>query len=48
MPAVGQTVAHVPSHADTVPPLVLIGLAWKVPGSHAVQSMLVAEVPGVE
>ena len=48
MPAVGQTVAHVPSHADTVPPLVLIGLAWKVPAEHAVQAMLVVELPAVE
>ena len=48
MPAVGQTVAHVPSHADTVPPLVLIGLAWNIPGAHAVQATSAVEVPGAE
>ena len=48
MPAVGQTVAHVPEHADTVPPVVLIAVAWNVPDAHAVQAMLAVELPGVE
>ena len=48
MPAVGQAVAHAPSHADTVPPLVLIAVAWKVPAAHAVQAMLVVELPAAE
>ena len=48
MPAVGQTVAHVPSHADTVPPLVLIGLAWNVLDAHAAQVTSDVKVPGVE
>ena len=37
MPAVGQTVAQVPTHADTVPPLVLIAVAWNVPDAQGVQ-----------
>ena len=48
MPAVGQAVAQVPSHAvATVEPM-LIGLAWNVPDAHAVQAMSAVEVPGVE
>ena len=48
MPAVGQTVAQVPTHADTGSPLVLIAVAWKVPAAHAVQEMLAVELPAVE
>ena len=39
---------HVPVHSDTVPLTVLIAVAWNVPGSHAVQPMLVVELPGAE
>ena len=48
MPAVGQAVAQVPTHAGTVPLLVLIAVAWKVPAAHAVQEMLAVELPAVE
>ena len=48
MPAVGQAVAHVPSHADTGLPLVLIAVAWKVPAEHAVQATSDVELPAEE
>ena len=48
MPAVGQAVAHAPSHAVATVEPTLIGLAWNVPDAHAVQAMLAVEVPGVE
>ena len=48
MPAVGQTVAQVPTHADTGSPLVLIAVAWKVPAAHAVQATSAVELPAVE
>jgi hypothetical protein len=41
-------VAHVPEHADTGSPVVLIAVAWNVPDAHAVQSMSAVELPGVE
>ena len=43
-----ELAGHVPSHANTVPLLVLIAAAWKVPAEHAVQAMLVVELPAVE
>ena len=48
MPAVGQTVAQVPTHAGTGSPLVLIAVAWKVPAAHAVQATSAVELPAVE
>ena len=45
MPAVGQTVAQVPTHADTGSPLVLIAVAWKVSATHAAQAMSAVELP---
>jgi hypothetical protein len=48
VPAVGQTVAHVPTHAGTGLPLVLIAVAWKVPAAHAVQATSAVELPAVE
>ena len=48
MPAVGQTVAQVPTHAGTGLPLVLISVAWKVPAAHAVQAMSDVELPAEE
>ena len=43
-----ELAGHVPVHSDTVPLTVLIAVAWNVPGSHAVQPMLVVELPGAE
>ena len=48
MPAVGQAVAQVPTHAGTVPLLVLIAVAWKVPAEHAVQATSAVELPAEE
>ena len=48
MPAVGQTVAHVPVHAVATVGPTLIGLAWNVPDAHAVQVTSAVEGPGVE
>ena len=48
MPAVGQAVAHVPTHAGTGLPLVLITVAWKVPAAHAVQATSDVELPAEE
>ena len=48
MPAVGQTVAQVPTHAGTGLPLVLIAVAWKVPAAHAVHATSAVELPAVE
>ena len=48
MPAVGQAVAQVPTHAGTGFPLVLITVAWKVPAAHAVQAMSDVELPAEE
>ena len=48
MPAVGQAVAQVPTHADTGLPLVLIAVAWKVPAEHAVQATSDVELPAEE
>ena len=45
MPAVGQAVAQVPTHAGTGLPLVLIAVAWKVSATHAVQAMSAVELP---
>jgi hypothetical protein len=47
VPAVGQAVAHVPTHADTVPPLVLIAVAWKEPDAQGEQTMLAVADPAV-
>ena len=43
-----EPAGHVPAHANTVPLLVLIAVAWNAPGAHAVQAMLVVELPAVE
>ena len=43
-----ELAGHVPTHPDTVPPLVLIAVAWKVPDAHAVQAMSVVVVPSAE
>ena len=48
MPAVGQAVAQVPTHAGTGLPLVLIAVAWKVPAAHAVQATSAVELPAEE
>ena len=45
MPAVGQAEAQVPGHADTVPLLVVIAVAWKVSATHAAQAMSAVELP---
>ena len=43
-----EPAGHVPAHANTVPLLVLIAVAWNAPDAHAVQVMLVVELPAVE
>ena len=42
-----ELAGHVPTHPDTVPPLVLIAVAWNVPGAHAVQTTSDVAVPAV-
>ena len=48
MPAVGQAEAQLLVHANTVPPLVLIAVAWKVPVPQGVQTMSDVAVPAAE
>ncbi len=48
MPAVGQTVAHVPAHAVAAVEPTLIGLAWNVPDAQAVQAMSAVVLPSAE
>ena len=43
-----EPAGHVPAHANTVPLLVLIAVAWNAPDAHAVQAMLAVELPAVE
>ena len=43
-----EPAGHVPAHANTVPLLVLIAVAWKVPAAHAVQATSDVELPAVE
>ena len=43
-----EPAGHVPAHANTVPLLVLIAVAWNAPDAHAVQVMLAVELPAVE
>ena len=43
-----ELAGHVPAHANTVPLLVLIAVAWNAPDAHAVQVMLAVELPAVE
>ena len=43
-----ELAGHAPVHSDTGLPLALIAVAWNAPGAHAVQAMLVVELPAVE
>ena len=43
-----ELAGHDSAHADTVPLLVLIAVAWNVPDAQAVQVMLVEELPAAE
>ncbi len=42
-----ELAGHAPVHADTVPPLVLIAVAWNAPDAHAVQTTSDVAVPAV-
>ena len=43
-----EPAVHEVAHANTVPLLVLIAVAWNAPDAHAVQVMLAVELPAVE
>jgi hypothetical protein len=42
-----ELAGHVSAHADTVPLLVLIAVAWNAPDAHAVQTTSDVSVPAV-
>ena len=48
MPAVGQAVAHAPSHAVATVEPTLIGLAWNVPDAQGVQVTSAVVEPSAE